>query len=66
MEKYKIKIVKKYNFTLNGIDREDIEEKVETILRKNVLSLLDKYDESKTIVNIKKIRKDVDNNEKNS
>lgn len=65
MNRYKVCIIKKYRFKLNGIDREDIEDRVKTIMDRNILSLEDGYDENDTIISIKKIGK-VENNEKSN
>jgi len=65
MNRYNIKIVKKYDFNLSGLDKSEIEDKVDTILKNNLLKLQDNYNESQTIVKIKKIGKDKGNYEKN-
>ena len=65
MNRYNIKIVKKYDFNLSGFDKSEIEVKVDTILKNNLLKLQDNYNESQTIVKIKKIGKDKGNYEKN-
>ena len=65
MNRYKVCIIKKYQFKLNGIDREDIEDNVKTIMEKNILNLKDGYDENDTIISIKKIGKVKNNEESN-
>ena len=65
MNRYKVCIIKKYQFKLNGIDREDIEDRVKTIMDRNILSLEDGYDENDTIISIKKIGKVKNNEESN-
>lgn len=65
MNRYNIKIVKKYDFNLSGFDKSEIEDKVDTILKNNLVKLQDNYNESQTIVKIKKIGKDKGNYEKN-
>lgn len=65
MNRYNIKIVKKYDFNLSGFDKLEIEDKVDTILKNNLVKLQDNYNESQTIVKIKKIGKDKGNYEKN-
>jgi len=64
MNRYKIKIVKIYDFDLSGYDKSDIEDKVDTIMKNNLLRLQESYNECQTIVKIKKIRKEKNNNEK--
>jgi len=66
MNRYKIKIVKIYDFDLSGYDKSDIEDKVDTIMKNNLLRLQESYNECQTIVKIKKIRKEKNNNEKSS
>lgn len=66
MNRYNIKIEKKYNFNLSGYDKSEIEDKVDTILKNNLVKLQDNYNESQTIIKIKKIGKDRSYNEKNS
>ena len=65
MNRYNIKIVKKYDFNLSGLDKSEIEDKVDIILKNNLVKLQDNYNESQTIVKIKKIGKDKGNYEKN-
>ena len=66
MNRYKIKIVKIYDFDLSGYDKSDIEDKVDTIMKNNLLRLQESYNECQTIVKIKKIRKEKNNSEKSS
>jgi len=66
MNRYKIKIVKIYDFDLSGYDKSDIEDKVDTIMKNNLLRLQESYNECQTIVKNKKIRKEKNNNEKSS
>ena len=66
MNRYNIKIIKIYDFDLSGYDKSDIEDKVDTIQKNNLLRLQDNYNECQTIVKIKRIRKDRSKNEKNS
>ena len=65
MNRYKIKIVKKYDFNLNGNSKDEIEDKIKTIMDNNMLKLQDIYNESKTLVSIKKIEKERFTGEKN-
>ena len=64
MNRYKIKIIKIYDFDLSGYDKSDIEDKVDTIMKNNLLRLQESYNECQTIVKIKKIGKEKNNNEK--
>jgi len=66
MNRYKIKIIKIYDFDLSGYDKSDIEDKVDTIMKNNLLRLQESYNECQTIVKIKKIGKEKNNNEKSS
>ena len=64
MERYRIKIIKKYKFDLSGENKEDINSQVNTIM--NESHILDLPYVTKNIrVKIRKIRK-VYNDEKNS
>lgn len=64
MERYRIKIVKKYKFDLSGENKEDISSQVNTIM--NESHILDLPYVTKNIrVKIRKIRKEY-NDEKNS
>ena len=64
MERYRIKIVKKYKFDLSGENKEDISSHVNTIM--NESHILDLPYVTKNIrVKIRKIRKEY-NDEKNS
>lgn len=65
MNRYKIKIVKKYDFNLSGNSKDEIEDKIKTIMDNNMLKLQDIYNESKTMVSIKKIEKEKFTSEKN-
>ena len=65
MNRYKIKIVKKYDFNLNGNSKDEKEDKIKTIMDNNMLKLQDIYNESKTLVSIKKIEKERFTGEKN-
>ena len=64
MERYRIKIIKKYKFDLSGENKEDISRQVNTIM--NESHILDLPYVTKNIrVKIRKIRKEY-NDEKNS
>jgi hypothetical protein len=64
MERYRIKIIKKYKFDLSGENKEDISSQVNTIM--NESHILDLPYVTKNIrVKIRKIRKEY-NDEKNS
>ena len=64
MERYRIKIIKKYKFDLSGENKEDISSQVNTIM--NESHILDLHYVTKNIrVKIRKIRKEY-NDEKNS
>ncbi|MBE5806641.1 MAG: hypothetical protein E7313_08080 [Clostridiales bacterium] len=64
MERYRIKIIKKYKFDLSGENKEDINSQVNTIM--NESHILDLPYVTKNIrVKIRKIRKEY-NDEKNS
>ena len=64
MDRYNVKIKKIYDFDLSAYDKSDIEDKVDTIIKNNLLRLQDVYNECQTTIKIKKIRKDRENNEK--
>lgn len=58
MNRYKIRIVKKYDFKLSGNDKKEIENKVKTIMKEDLLKIQEAYNEDKTTINIKKIGKE--------
>ena len=65
MKKYKIKITKKYTFTLDGEDRNDINNQVNTIMNEsNILAL--PYVRKNVRVKIKELRSEEGLNEKNN
>lgn len=65
MKKYKIKITKKYTFTLDGEDRNDINNQVNTIMNEsNILDL--PYVRKNVRVKIKELRSEEGLNEKNN
>ena len=65
MKKYKIKITKKYTFTLDGEDRNDINNQVSTIMNEsNILDL--PYVRKNVRVKIKELRSEEGLNEKNN
>ena len=56
MSDYKVKLIKKYEFTLNGISKKDIAEKVSYIQNKS--KIIDLHIVKKiTILKIKKLRR---------
>lgn len=65
MKKYKIRIIKKYTFTLDGEDRNDINNQVSTIMNEsNILDL--PYVRKNVRVKIKELRSEEGLNEKNN
>lgn len=65
MKKYKIRIIKKYTFTLDGEDRNDINNQVNTIMSEsNILDL--PYVRKNVRVKIKELRNENGVNEKNN
>lgn len=65
MKKYKIRITKKYTFTLDGEDRNDINNQVNTIINEsNILDL--PYVRKNVRVKIKELRSEEGLNEKNN
>lgn len=65
MKKYKIRITKKYTFTLDGEDRNDINNQVNTIMNEsNILDL--PYVRKNVRVKIKELRSEEGLNEKNN
>ena len=65
MKKYKIRIIKKYTFTLDGEDRNDINNQVNTIMNEsNILAL--PYVRKNVRVKIKELRSEEGLNEKNN
>lgn len=65
MKKYKIRITKKYTFTLDGEDRNDINNQVSTIMNEsNILDL--PYVRKNVRVKIKELRSEEGLNEKNN
>ena len=65
MKKYKIKITKKYTFTLDGEDRNDINNQVNTIMNEsNILDL--PYVRKNVRVKIKELRSEQGLNEKHN
>ena len=65
MKKYKIKITKKYTFTLDVEDRNDINNQVNTIMNEsNILDL--PYVRKNVRVKIKELRSEEGLNEKNN
>lgn len=57
MKKYKVKVVKRYSFTLDGENKEDIQNQVNTIV--NHSSILDlPYVRKNESVKIKELRKE--------
>lgn len=65
MKKYKIRIIKKYTFTLDGEDRNDINNQVNTIMNEsNILDL--PYVRKNVRVKIKELRSEEGLNEKNN
>lgn len=64
MERYRIKIVKKYSFDLDGENTDDINSKVDTIMNEShILDL--PYVRKNIKVKIRKIRKENKNEENN-
>lgn len=58
MNRYRIRIVKKYDFKLSGNDKKEIENKIKIIMKEDLLKIQEAYNEDKTTINIKKIGKE--------
>lgn len=57
MKKYKIKLIKKYSFVLDGENKKDIEHQVDTIMQEN--NILDlPYVRKSLKIKIKELRED--------
>ena len=57
MKKYKIKLIKKYSFVLDGENKKDIENQVKTIMQEN--NILDlPYVRKSLKIKIKELRED--------
>lgn len=56
VKKYKVKVVKRYSFTLEGESKEDIRNQVNTVVQSNILNL--PYVRKNVSIKIKELRKE--------